>query len=72
MTSEQADWLRKHTAYRAVGVVGGNTRYAQRGVLFPDGVFVLHEDLAKRPARAITHECFEVGILEVIPRPGQS
>lgn len=41
MTNEQKRWLDAHRGeYEPVGVVGGSTRYKDRGALEPDGTFV--------------------------------
>lgn len=67
MTSEQAAWMRKNPAYRAMGVAGGNSRYVQKGLLHADGIF---EAFTGGPYRRLTEGDFEVGILEIMPGPG--
>lgn len=40
MTGEQKAWLDAHRGeYEALGVVGGTTRYKDRGTLSTDGIF---------------------------------
>lgn len=69
MTGEQAHWLSSNKKFRAVHQTGGNTRFAQRGILHADGT---HQPIVRgRPPR-ITEGCFEVGVLEIRdPATGQ-
>jgi hypothetical protein len=69
MSPEQAKWLSSNKRYRAAHTVGGNTRFAQRGILHADGKY---EPFVRGKPQRITQGCFEVGVLEVRdPASGQ-
>ena len=68
MTGEQAKWLSSNKRYRAVHQTGGNTRFAERGILHADGRF---DKIIRGQRPRITPDCFEVGILEIREPNGQ-
>lgn len=57
MTGNQAEWLRTHRTYEAIG---RGRKYTTRGILNAEGKFEAFGP-GKRPA--ITPGCIEVGIL---------
>lgn len=63
MTPAQIQWLKSHPNYEPVGRVGGMTAYQSRGVLNPDGQFMLG---AKAPALGTENGPFQVGIRVVL------
>jgi len=64
MTGPQADWLRKHPQYRAVGNTPSQHRWTQRGMLAADGVFT---PIAGGQRPRVTEGAFEVGVLTKDP-----
>jgi hypothetical protein len=62
MTGAQAAWLQKNRRYRAIHQIGGNTRFAERGILHEDGTY---EPTVRGRVPRITQGCFEVGVLEI-------
>lgn len=69
MSPEQSEWLQKNRRFRATHQVGGNTRFAQRRMLHPDGtVDVINRGQNPR----VMVGSFEVGVLEIRdPNTGQ-
>lgn len=57
MTSEQKAWLDGNPEYQVIGVIGGNTRFVERGALNADGTF----ERARKPDAG--KAAFEVGKL---------
>ena len=60
MTEAQAEWLRSHPHYRAVGRAGGMSYYKGRGCLHTDGKFEY-----KSQVKTWEEGSFEVGVLDV-------
>jgi len=63
MTSAQKQWLTSHPDYEPIGQLGGRTAYKGRGILNPDGQFMLG---AKPPALGTENGPFPVGV-RVVP-----
>lgn len=69
MSPAQAEWLSKNRRFRATHTVGGNTRFAQRRMLHPDGTV---DVIGRGSTPRVMLGSFEVGVLELRdPTTGQ-